>query len=144
MASSGSVASNLAGTILTFTDTSVDLPPITSRVLTIYSPTGELLDTIDMDGSLTADYAITNDQWVQFILTLNVGAYIVTVNVLAENIYYNGLVNETKSNCGCGNNSLCSDSAKAMMSERGAVFYNMYGFAVNSDKLIKVADALIL
>jgi len=143
MPASGSVSQPISGTPLTFTDTSTGIT-VSSRVLTIYSATGALLNTINMGASLTTTYAITGDQWLRFVLTLNSGAYTATVDFLSENFYYNGLINQVKSGCGCSGDSLCADPAKAMLSDKAALFYTTYGFAVNADTCIKAADALIL
>lgn len=145
MAASGTVSQNLSGDTLTFLDTSTDLPTITSRVLTIFDPNNNLLQTINMGASLTTTYVITQDQWLRFILTLDTGAYTAVVDYVANGFYYNGLINKGKGNCsGCIGGSLCSDTAKAMISEKAAQFYNSYGFAVNADTAIKAADAYIL
>lgn len=145
MAASGTVTQSLDGKTLTFVDTSSGLPTITSRILSIYSPTNVLLDTINMGASLTATYAITQDGWFRFSLSLNSGAYTTIVDYLAQNFYYTGLINKSRTDCGCSsNNSLCSDVAKAMMADKAAVFYTTYGFAANADTSIKAADALIL
>lgn len=144
MAASATISAPISGSPLLFTDTSTDLPTITSRILTIYAADGTLLDTINMGASLTASYPITTDQWLRFVLTLNVGAYSVTVDYLSENFYYNGLINHVKSGCACSGNTLCADPAKAMLSDKAAVFYTTYGMAVNADTCIRAADALIL
>lgn len=144
MGASLSISTPISGTPILVTDTSTGLPTITSRVLTVFDATGTLLATINMGSSPTATYAVTGDQWLRFVLTLNAGAYTATGDFLLENFYYNGLVNNVKTGCGCSGNSLCSDTTKAMLSDKAAVFYATYGLAVNSDTCIKAADALIL
>lgn len=145
MAASAKVTQGIDPTILTFWDTSTALPTITSRVLTIFSPTNTLLDTIDMGAAVTTTYAITQDQWLRFVLTLNDGAYVVITDYISEGFYYQALINQSKTDCGCSSkNSLCSDTAKAMLSDKAAVFYATYGFAVNADTCIKAANALII
>ena len=144
MAASVVISSPISGSPLLITDTSTGLPTITSRVLTIFGPTGTLLATINMGASLTNTYAITGDQWLRFVLTLNAGAYTAETQYLSENFYYNGLINQVKSGCGCSGDSLCADPAKAILSDKAALFYTTYGFAVNADTCIKAADALIL
>lgn len=139
---SGKVSQSLDGTILTFEDDSTGLPTITSRILTIYGPTGTELEEIDMGSDLTAEYEITGDQWLRFVLNLNDGAYETTVNFLAEGFYYKELINQSRGNC-CSD-SLCSNNAKAMISDKAALFYTQYSFAVNADTAIKAADAYII
>jgi hypothetical protein len=144
MAASVTISAPINGSPLLITDTSTSLPTITSRTLTIFGPTGTLLATINMGASLSTTYVITQDQWLRFVLTLNAGAFVATADYLSEGIYYNGLINQVKSGCGCSGSSLCSDTAKAMLSDKAAVFYTTYGFAVNADTAIKAADQLIL
>lgn len=144
MPASVTISAPLSGSPLLVTDSSTGLPSISSRILTVYSPTGTLLDTIDMGANLTTTYDITQDQWLRFVLTLNSGAYTEEVQYISVGFYYKALIAQSKSGCGCSGNSLCSDTAKAMMAEKAAIFYTTYGLAVNADTSIKAADALII
>lgn len=142
MPASGSVSQPLSGSPLTFTDTSTSLPTITSRILKILDATGDELEEIDMGSDLTAEYTITGDQWLRFRLILNEGAYTVDVDFLSEAFYYKALIEGSRS--GCCSDTLCSDNAKAMISNKAAVRYTQFGFAVNADTAIKAADAYII
>src|SRR6185312_17215220 len=101
MAASVTINAPVGATPLLITDSSTGLPTITSRVLTIYGPTGTLLSTINMGASLTTTYAITQDQWLRFVLTLNSGAYTAQSDYISEGFYYGGLISQSKSGCGC-------------------------------------------
>lgn len=144
MAASLSVSAPQSGSPLNIVDTSTGLPAITSRILQVYNATNALIDTIDMGSSLTAEYVITQDQYLKFTLVLNDGDYTATEPFLSVNFYYNGLISQSLDPCGCGCGKSNFDVAKAMMSEKAAVFYFDNGVAINADTAIKAADAYIL
>lgn len=90
-AASGIITNNLAGNLLTFTDTGSYQLPIVSKVLQVFDYTGtNLLATINMGAALTAAFAIITDGYYIFVLSVTDQGGVVppaTENYLAVGFY---------------------------------------------------------
>ena len=140
---SGTVTQSADGKTLTFTDTSSGVS-VTTRSLSIYDSNGDLLETINMGVSLTAEYDIATDVYLSFILTLN-GSLTAEVNFLSTRFYdLQALTLEEALNCTCKSaKSLCNDAVKAMMAKDWAETYFIFGQGVNAQRNITAANTLI-
>lgn len=109
-ASLGTVAQySLDGSQLIFTDTGSYTPPIASRVLTMYDPLGNVLQTFDMGTNLTQIITISADGGYRFILAVTDANGVVppiTIDYVAIGYYTAAYLNQFSStNCGCDLNN---------------------------------------
>lgn len=144
MAIAGVVTQSLDGETLTFTDSSTGIT-VTSRILTIYDSNGELLETIDMGGNLTATYNITADVYLSFILTLNT-TQTVTVNYISTQFYILAqarLASLLSYPCKC-EGATCSTMVKARECINSAITYFNIGDGESSQLMLTAADYYIL
>lgn len=94
---------NLSGSELLWTDTG-SYGTIISRTLNIYDCNGNLLQTVNLGGTLTYVYTITADGFYQFSATIvdNTGSYISVVDYVAIGFYTASYLNAfNAAGCGC-------------------------------------------
>lgn len=114
---SGVVTNNLAGNLLTFTDTG-SYGTVSARTLVIKNSVGTVLTTINMGSSLTATYAISADAYFEFDLSVTDGSgtYTCVVDYVAYGFYTIAYLNQfSASNCGCDLNSDNLDIAEKFL-----------------------------
>lgn len=100
---SGTVTQSAGGSVLTYRDTGT-YGTVSSRILVVYDPNGNILQTTPMGASLTASYDISIDQWLRFqcIVIDNTGTFTATVDYLSTAFYDNTYVNIlAQLGCGC-------------------------------------------
>lgn len=108
---SANVTQAADGSPLTFTDTSTGVTGLVSRTLNIYDSDDELLTSINMGVSLTAEYAITTDQYLSFVEVIvdGSGTTTGTVNFLSTAFYEIAFANAIAAlpaDFNCGSNTL--------------------------------------
>lgn len=141
----GEVTQDPSGSPLLFTDQTAGLGTIISRSLDIYDGNGNLLDTIDMGGNLTATYDITADGYFSFIETIvdNTGIYTLLKNYLSTAFYeitYAPLAN--KLDC-CGNEEKCLNLYKAEICKADAILFFERGVAELAQSNIEAANLFL-
>lgn len=133
------------GKTLTFTDTSVIVAPLTTRILTIYDANDSVLQVVNLGTSLTYNYTISKDAYYKFVevITDASGSHPVNVNFLSMAFYqiaFANLISQRGCSCNCG------DDYSFTWGERfykAANIQAMYANAVAADSLIKDANLLI-
>lgn len=145
---------SLSGKTIQFVDNSnySDANPVTinnvqSRVLLIKDGFGNTLDTLTFaTGQTTVTLNVTTDHYLNVLLTWTLADSSVVTNTLnfhTDNIFYNGLIANSKADFGCCSGSSDLDNMKAVACDILSEFYFEYGFASNSETLINAADTLV-
>ncbi len=132
---------------LTFQDTSTGTTSVTSRSLQISDSNGQNLATINMGVSLTANFAITADVWLSFLLTFvdNGTTYTKTVNYMSSQFYKLAQAGLAQfNNCGCLDDSItCNNIVKARESINAAITFFNIGDSVSCQTALNAADYYI-
>lgn len=144
--SSGTVVQySLDGSQLQFTDTGSYTPPIASRVLTMYDPLGNVLQTFNMGTSLTQIITISADGGYRFILAVTDSTGVVTpitIDYVAAGFYVAAYLNQFAStNCGCEFNNCNMETAELFYN--AALRFNLAGNLAAADANIKAANVFI-